>query len=177
MYLVNLDKTGNVIMDDSVYAVEEFRNVIETKSLGLKGLLWVALFCDYDSIYRHFTEDERVRIISSTLFNNYDWKGVKNEKIAKAINKYKELQFDPLDAQLIAFNDKINEYTRLMKEVTITEDNAVDWQKIMIGIEKILNTRQKLLDAIERRGSRAKISGDGELNYLEKKQSILNQNG
>ena len=47
----------------------------------------------------------------------------------------------------------------------------------MIGVDKILSTRQKLLDAIERRGSRAKISGDGELNYLEKKQSILNQNG
>ena len=36
MYLVNLDKTGNVIMDDSIYAVEEFRAVLETKSWVLK---------------------------------------------------------------------------------------------------------------------------------------------
>jgi len=47
----------------------------------------------------------------------------------------------------------------------------------MIGIEKIYKTRQTLVDAIERRGARTKISGDGELNYLEKKQSILNNNG
>ena len=116
-------------------------------------------------------------MISSNVFGDYDWKGQKNKKIADAISKYKELQFDPLDAQLLAFNEKINEYTRLMKEVTITEDNAADWQKIMIGVDKILSTRQKLLDAIERRGARTKISGDGELNYLEKKQSILNNNG
>ena len=164
-------------MDDSINAIEEFREVISTRGLGEKGMLWVALFCDYDSIYRHFSEKERSRMISSNVFGDYDWKGGKNKKIANAISKYKELQFDPLDAQLLAFNEKINEYTILMKEVTITEENAADWQKIMIGVDKILSTRQKLLDAIERRGARTKISGDGELNYLEKKQSILNNNG
>tara|TARA_R110000787_G_scaffold205068_1_gene315554 strand:+ start:730 stop:1263 length:534 start_codon:yes stop_codon:yes gene_type:complete len=177
MYLVNLDKSGKVIMDDSVNAVEEFRDVISTKGLGEKGMLYVSLFCDYDSIYRHFTDTERARMIGSVIFNNYDWKGSKNPKIASAILMYKKLQFDPLDAQLLAFNEKINEYTDLMKKVTIEEDNALDWQKIMIGIDKILSTRQKLLDAIERRGARTKISGDGELNYLEKKQSVLDRNG
>ncbi len=171
MYLVNLDKTGKVIMDDSIYAVEEFKEVINTKSLGERALLWVALFCDYDSIYRHFTESERVRVVSSEVFKDYNWSGQKNKKIAAAINKYKELQFDPLDAQLGAFNEKINQYTDLLKTVTITEENANDMQKVMIGIEKMLSTRQKLLDAIERRGQRAKISGDAEMNYLERKQS------
>ena len=171
MYLVNLDKTGKVIMDDSIYAVEEFKEVINTKSLGERALLWVALFCDYDSIYRHFTESERVRVVSSEVFKDYNWSGQKNKKIAAAINKYKELQFDQLDAQLGAFNEKINQYTDLLKTVTITEENANDMQKVMIGIEKMLSTRQKLLDAIERRGQRAKISGDAEMNYLERKQS------
>ena len=171
MYLVNLDKTGKVIMDDSIYAVEEFKEVINTKSLGERALLWVALFCDYDSIYRHFTESERVRVVSSEVFKDYNWSGQKNKKIAAAIKKYKELQFDPLDAQLGAFNEKINQYTDLLKTVTITEENANDMQKVMIGIEKMLSTRQKLLDAIERRGQRAKISGDAEMNYLERKQS------
>ena len=84
------------------------------------------------------------------------------------LKRTRTLQFDPLDAQLLAFNEKINQYTELMKQVSIDEDNAIDWQKIMIGVDKVLATRQKLLDAIERRGSRTKISGDGELNYLEK---------
>ena len=59
MYLVNLDKAGKVIMDDAIHAVEEFRNVLNTKSLGEKGMLWVSLYCDYDSVFRHFTESER----------------------------------------------------------------------------------------------------------------------
>jgi hypothetical protein len=105
MYLVKLDKTGNVIMDDSINGVEEFRDVLSTKSLGEKAMLWVALFCDYDSIYRHFTETERLRAVSSAVFKDYKWSGQKNKKIANAIKKYKELQFDPLDAQLIAFNE------------------------------------------------------------------------
>ena len=175
MYLVKLDKTGNVIMDDSVYAVPEFKDLIETKNLGSKAMLWVALFCDYDSIYRHFTEAERARMISSNIFNNYDWRGVKNKKIADAIRKYKELQYDPLDSQLQVFNEKLNQYTEFLKAVNISEENAADVQKVMVGIDKMLSTRRKLVDEIERRGDRTKISGDAELSYLEKLQSVTNK--
>jgi hypothetical protein len=44
----------------------------------------------------------------------------------------------------------------------------------MIGVEKVLGTRQKLLDAIERRGERSKIAGNRELSYLETLQSQKN---
>ena len=47
----------------------------------------------------------------------------------------------------------------------------------MIGVEKILATRQKLLDAIERRGERSKIAGNRELSYLERLQNIGTNNG
>ena len=44
----------------------------------------------------------------------------------------------------------------------------------MIGIEKVLNTRQKLLDAIERRGERKKIKGEAKMSYLEQQLNIKN---
>ena len=44
----------------------------------------------------------------------------------------------------------------------------------MIGIEKILSTRQKLLDSIERRGERTRTVGKAELSYLEKQAVIKN---
>mgnify|MGYP004455490517 CR=1 FL=1 len=175
MYLLNIEKRGELIKeDDGLYAIDEFRDIVETKGLGIKAMLWVALVCDYDSPYRHFVEREQVKSVSKAIFDTYDWKGVRNEKIANAIKKYKELQFDPLDAQLIAFNEKIDEYTRLMKNVKITEDNAESMQKIMIGIEKVLNTRQKLLDAIERRGERKKIKGEAKMSYLEQQMNLKN---
>ena len=53
----------------------------------------------------------------------------------------------------------------------INDDNAETLQKLMIGIEKILKTRQTLLDVIERRGERQKIVGDKQLSFLESKMS------
>jgi len=176
VYLLKLDKRGDVIQeDDGMFAIPEFRELIEQKGYGMKAMLWVALVCDYDSPYRHFVERERIKSVSKTVFDTYNWSGIKNKKIADAISKYKELQFDPLDAQLIAFNEKIDEYTQLMRNVKINEENAESMQKIMIGIDKVLNTRQKLLDAIERRGDRKKIQGEAKMSYLENIMNIKNK--
>ena len=176
MYLLKLDKRGDVIQeDDGMFAIPEFQELIEQKGYGMKAMLWVALVCDYDSPYRHFVERERIKSVSKTVFDTYNWGGIKNKKIANAISKYKELQFDPLDAQLIAFNEKIDEYTQLMRNVKINEENAESMQKIMIGIDKVLNTRQKLLDAIERRGDRKKIQGEAKMSYLENIMNIKNK--
>ena len=44
MYLLNLDKRGDVIQeDDGMFAIPEFRVLIEQKGLGIKAMLWVAL--------------------------------------------------------------------------------------------------------------------------------------
>ncbi len=171
MYLLKISKQGNIVEDDGIYGIPEFKSVIETSGLGSKGLMYVAYIADYDSPYRHYNESERMRVVAKDLFENYDWKGQKNKKIADAIAKYKELEYDPLDAQLSAFNEKIDEYTTLLDNVKINIDNAADIQKVMIGVEKILATRQKLLDSIERRGERSKIAGNRELSYLETLQS------
>ncbi len=42
----------------------------------------------------------------------------------------------------------------------------------MTNLEKMLKTRQVILDTIERRGERKKIQGDRELSFLERKQEI-----
>ena len=174
MYLLKISKNGNVIEDDGIFGIPEFKELIDSKTFGNKGLMYVAYIADYDSPYRHFTLEERVRVVSKDMFQDYEWKGSKNKKIAAAILKYNQLQYDPLDAQLSAFNEKINEYTELLDSTKINIDNAADIQKIMIGVEKVLGTRQKLLDAIERRGERSKIAGNRELSYLETLQSQKN---
>jgi len=174
MYLLKISKTGKVIEDDGIFGIPEFKDVIDSKAYGNRGLMFVAYIADYDSPYRHFTEDERMRAVAKDLYGTYEWKGIKNKKIANAIDKYRQLQYDPLDAQLSAFNEKIDEYTTLLDRTKINIDNAADIQKVMIGVEKILATRQKLLDSIERRGERSKIAGNRELSYLETLQSQKN---
>ena len=173
MYLLQINKKGDVYKEDNgVALVPEFKSVLESEKLGQFAMKWVAMVYDYESPYRHYTEKERMKAVSKDLYNDYKWVGHKKEEMKLAIEKYKELQFDPLDEQLIAFNKKINEFTILIDSMFLNEENAELLQKLMIGVEKILKTRQSLLDAIERRGERQKIAGDKGLSFLENRKKI-----
>ena len=173
MYLLKLDRQGDVYkQDDGVMGVPEFVSVLKADKLGAVALKWVALVCDYDSPYRHFTESERKKAVSRDLYGKYEWYGEKRPEVLAAIDKYKQLQFDPLDEQLIAFNTKISQFTTYMNNMHIDEDTAEGLQKIMIGIEKIYKTTQTLVDAIERRGARQRIVGNKKLSFLENKKDI-----
>ena len=173
MYLLQINKKGDVFKgDNGVTLVPEFKLVLETEKLGQDAMKWIAMVYDYESPYRHYTEKERVKAVSMDLYNSYTWSGHNKPEMKAAASKYKELQFDPLDEQLIAFNKKINEFTNLIDGMFLSEENAELLQKLMIGVEKILKTRQSLLDSIERRGERQKIAGDKGLSFLENRKKI-----
>ena len=173
MYLLNLNRKGDIFKDDDgVTSVPEFLALIKKEKFGPTALKWVALVYDYESPYRHYSENERVKAVSKDLYDSYNWKGVKDATLKAASDKYNELQFDPLDEQLIAFNKKINQFTALIDSMHLDEENAELLQKLMIGVEKILKTRQSLLDAIDRRGERQKIAGDKGLSFLERRKEI-----
>jgi hypothetical protein len=173
MYLLNLNRKGDIFKDDDgITGVPEFLTLIKKEKFGPTALKWVALVYDYESPYRHYSENERVKAVSKDLYDTYNWKGVKDATLKAACDKYSELQFDPLDEQLIAFNKKINQFTSLIDSMHLDEENAELLQKLMIGVEKILKTRQALLDAIDRRGERQKIAGDKGLSFLERRKEI-----
>ena len=173
MYLLNLNRKGDVYKDDDgITGVPEFLTVLKTEKLGPMALKCMALVFDYESPYRHYSESERKKAVSKDLYDTFKWVGEKNLTLQAACEKYKRLQFDPLDEQLMAFNAKIMQFTDFMNDMKVDEDSAESLQKIMIGIEKILKTRQSLLDAIERRGERQKIAGDKDLSFLERRKEI-----
>ena len=173
MYLLKLNRKGDIFKDDDgVTAVPEFLTLIKKEKFGPTALKWVALVYDYESPYRHYSENERLKAVSKDLYDTYNWSGIKDATLKAACDKYNELQFDPLDEQLLAFNNKIDQFTTFMNKMIITEDTAQDLQRLMIGIEKILKTRQTLLDAIEKRGERKKIVGDKGMSLLESRLDI-----
>ena len=173
MYLLQINKKGDIYKDDSgIVLIPEFKKVLDTEKLGQTAMKWIALVFDYESPYRHYIENERIKVVSKDLYDTYSWSGVNKPEMKTAVNKYKELQFDPLDEQLLAFNKKINEFTNLINNTFLNDENAEMLQKLMIGVEKILKTRQALLDAIERRGERQKIAGAKGLSFLENRKKI-----
>jgi len=172
MYLLKINKKGSVHKDaDAIMLIPEFKSLMKAEGMGELAMKWVALMHDYESPYRYLSEDERLKAVNKDLFDTYDWKGSKKSVLQAAVDKYKKLQFDPLDEQLLAFNKKIDQFTKYMNSMIIHDDNAETLQKLMIGIEKILKTRQTLLDVIERRGERQKIVGDKQLSFLESKMN------
>ena len=122
----------------------EFQNFLHSskkRKIGPTALKWVALVYDYESPYRHYSESERVKAVSKDLYDTYNWKGVKDAALKVACDKYNELQFDPLDEQLIAFNKKINQFTALIDGMHLDEENAEMLQKLMIGVEKDIKNK------------------------------------
>ena len=169
MYLLKISKKGEDIVDEDngVLAVPEFQKVLNQKKLGQKAMKFVALSQDYDSPYRYLNEKDRYRQIIADIFGKPKWADLKHPLVQAAIEKYRQLQRDPLDEQLEAFNKKIDQYTTLINNWHLDQETAEDLQKVMIGIEKLLGTRTVLLEAIERRGERKTISGEQTLSFLE----------
>tara|TARA_R110000822_G_scaffold8032_8_gene32153 strand:+ start:7057 stop:7590 length:534 start_codon:yes stop_codon:yes gene_type:complete len=177
MYLLKLNRKGDVYKDDDgITGVPEFMTILKKEKFGPMALKWVALVYDYESPYRHYNEAERKKAVSKDLYDTYKWKDAEDPSMLVACQKYKELQFDPLDEQLLAFNNKINQFTNLIDNMHLDEENAELLQKLMIGVEKVLKTRQTILDSIERRGERQKIQGDKGLSFLERRKE-MKQNG
>lgn len=87
---------------------------------------------------------QRIKAVSKDLYGKSVWTGSKNPLIQSAMQKYTTLQFDPLDEQFIAFNNKVNEMTKYLNGTVIDDDNAESLQKMMIGIEKYLKQGKRL---------------------------------
>ena len=76
--------------------------------------------------------------------------------------------------EILREDETLEQLEKWIKQLDTDEDSAESLQKIMIGIEKILKTRQSLLDAIERRGERKKIVGGKGMSLLEQRLDIKN---
>ena len=78
MYLLNLNKKGDVYKDDDgITGVPEFMTILKAEKLGPTALKWVALVCDYESPYRHYGLEER-KLYQKIYMTHIDGRGLKN---------------------------------------------------------------------------------------------------
>lgn len=96
MYLIQLDSDGFVMdtpLHDNWKAIKEFREVYN--KYKIKGITVIALTCDYESVYRYYTneKDRFLRSVDEMYGNRTQLK--LNDLLQKAIDKYNELQYNP----------------------------------------------------------------------------------
>mgnify|MGYP003145391645 FL=1 len=168
-YLFDVDKEGNVLLQDKTVAlVPEILAVYRHKDYGSRAIKWIVLMCDYNSPYRNLPEKEKREAVTMDMYGKRSFYKLDKEVIEKAMDKYNELQYDPLYEQYRVFNNKLIEFNEYIKNMPITGDNATELQKVMIGQDKIMDAREKLRKLILTRNEEEEnIEGGGELSFLE----------
>ena len=139
MYLVEIDENGLVKTIgeyDGVMAVSEFREVINTPELGIACFTAIALYADWLTPIRYYSENDRPKKamqMVSGIREKWEWY---TDIIQKAISKYMDLQPNP---DLVEKRNLDNLINKKLEELTDEEDD----DKIIV-IFRQLNTLKDL---------------------------------
>lgn len=153
MYLLELNDEG--LIDDTPTntgwkAISVFRKVF--KKYGIKGLTCIALSADYQSMFRHYNDEDRPRRASDEIYgdrNHLDFQ--KDEILKEAIQKYKDLQFNA-DLEQEKINNEIKlRYLRNLSESNTNGDdvNIAKYNKLLQNHENSIEKFNKRFDRKE----------------------------
>lgn len=112
MYLTEIDKHTGLVriddIDDGVLAIKAFRDVINSKDLGINCMTAIALAIDHKSPINFYDDKDRPLIAMEEVTGDrrkWEWK---QDLIQIALKKYNELQYDPtLEEKRIHYDRKI----------------------------------------------------------------------
>nr|WP_298660525.1 hypothetical protein [uncultured Flavobacterium sp.] len=161
-YLICInEKTGEILHPEVVKLVDSF------SLLSREEMLYVALYTDYNSIYKQFPEHERSRRAMWHAFNENMSDVIASDRIQIAIKEYTSLQFDP-DIELInRFQTKID---RLL-DILDKEDSPSMIEKTTKAINSLRENIVSLRDKVDERTKQdGVIKGERQLSFLERLQ-------
>jgi len=167
--LFKIEKDGNVLLQDQTIALSpELFALYKHKDYGSRAIRWIVSMYDYNSPYRNLPESERKQEVTFDIYKKKSHYILEKDIVKEAAAKYQKLQYDPLLEQYSVFNEKMAQFNEYIKKMPITGDNATELQKVMLGIDKIMEAREKLRKVIIARGEDDEtIHGGGELSFLE----------
>lgn len=172
MYLIEIDEETGLISEQPSNsgwkAIKAFRDVYNSKRLGLKGLTVVALTIDYLSIYSHYVEKDRFARACEEIFGKRSALKYDDNLLSSAMKKYAELQFNP-DFEHKKINDEIK--SRLLNKISLAnkaeDDVEIDrLRKSLAAHEKSVIDFDKRFD--KREASKTAVTNNGyELSRIE----------
>lgn len=181
--LIDIDMSdgGAKLKDKTAALIPELHEVYKDKKLGSRAVRWIVMMYDYNSPYMKIPdEDRRERTVTQDLYgkkSHYILTGnnKRAEKVQKAAEKYKELQYDPLIDQYFAFRKKYKEFNRYIKDWDVAKSSDDEkkmkrFLKIMEQIREIRNELERVKSEILKEKKGEKVRGGGDLSWLEKQQ-------
>jgi len=175
--LINISKDGNVFLqDNSIALMPKMWIVYKDKHMGSNMVKWIVSVYDYKSPYRRLPLDERKTRVSQLIFEKLKNTKEDTKKVSEAIEEYEKLQYDPLIDQYNTMGEQIYKMNKVYKNMTPTEDNLEDMNKIQEQMGKAAVARDKIKDLILKdQESELKISGTGSEDFsLFEEEELIN---
>jgi hypothetical protein len=159
-YLIQIDtKTNQVLHPEIMKLVDSFSMLDE------KEMLYVALFTDYNSIYKQFPEHIRKSRAMWHAFNENEDELIKSPKILRAVEDYKSLQYNPKEELIIRFQKKIDSFLELLDE----DKSPTAVQNTTKAIATLRdNIRELQYEVDEKYRADGQVKGDRDLSFIEK---------
>ena len=159
-YLIQIDtKTNQVLHPEIMKLVDSFSMLDE------KEMLYVALFTDYNSIYKQFPEHIRKSRSMWHAFNENEDELIKSPKILRAVEDYKSLQYNPKEELIIRVQKKIDSFLELLDE----DKSPTAVQNITKAIATLRdNIRELQYEVDEKYRADGQVKGDRDLSFIEK---------
>jgi len=159
-YLIQIDtKTNQVLHPEIMKLVDSFSMLDE------KEMLYVALFTDYNSIYKQFPEHIRRGRAMWHAFNENEDQLIISPKILRAIEDYKSLQYNPKEELIIRFQKKIDSFLELLDE----DKSPTAVQNTTKAISTLRdNIRELQYEVDEKYRADGQVKGDRDLSFIEK---------
>jgi hypothetical protein len=174
--LINIDTDGNVFLhDNSIALMPKMWEVYKDKYLGSSMVKYIVGVYDYKSPYRRLPEDERKSRVAYSIYSKERATRVSDKIVEEAIEEYLKLQYDPLIDQYNTMGEQMYKMNRVYKEMTPTEKNLEDMNKMQDQMGKAALARDKIKDLILKdQQSEAIIKGTGteEFSVFEEDQLI-----
>lgn len=161
-YLYQLNKKKTVVIDE-----EAAKLCPELAKVNSKQLLFIVLYCDYNSPYHQLTEKERMLRAKRQVWGSSEETPELLKEVQEAMNAYMSLQYDPRRAQLSNYREKMTNLSNDMlnesdpRKIGLLDDAIEVLQKRAEKIEKELNE----MNMVEQ-----ELKGGQTLSLLEKWQ-------
>ena len=138
-----LEIRDNVFVDKLYNFVPEFSALADVH--GKNSILWIVLMYDYWSPYRNVEEKERATLIEHDI----KVKPFTGKEKTAAINRYNQLQYDPLVHQYNVLTKKLKDITTVIDNLEVTKETVEQVQTIIKNNEKVNDTIFSLQDHLK----------------------------
>jgi len=175
--IFDIDKTGNVLLqDNSIALVPAMWEVYKNKYMGSNMIRYIASMYDYRSPFRELPEDRRAKHVVKAVWKDKKATHLNDPLVLKAIEEFKELQYDPDIEAYQVMTKKSHEINQVYNTLKITADNLEDANVIQKKMTEAAKSRIELLDIIKKsKDSDKQVYGKGKNTQYSLMEQNLNK--